>query len=63
MNKEYFLIVRKMIKTDKETKDNYFVLDKFVCNGIRKAEEEFLRRNKKSNNEEFIIVKSERWIS
>jgi hypothetical protein len=58
MNHEYFLIIRR----NHEVIDNYSVIDKIVCNGIREAEKEFLKRNKKGCNEEFIIVKSERWI-
>lgn len=58
MNHEYFLIVRRQ----HEIKDNFNVIDKVVCNGIKEAEKEFLGRNRKGSNEEFIIVKSERWI-
>lgn len=59
MNHEYFLISRKVINL----KDDYKVIDRFICNGLREAGKEFLRRNKKASNEEFIIVKSERWIN
>ncbi|HEY0090248.1 MAG TPA: hypothetical protein VGB37_15475 [Candidatus Lokiarchaeia archaeon] len=59
MNKEYFLISKVVINQ----RSAYKVIDRFVCNGLREAENEFLNRNKKKNSEEFIIVKAERWLS
>jgi len=42
MNKEYYLIKRI---TTTGHKNPIQIVDKFVCNGLRKAEEEFKRRN------------------
>lgn len=56
MNKEYWLI-QSQDKPDEEFK----LIDKFVCKGIKEARKEFSRRNPSLSG--CIIVKSELWYN